>query len=138
MYPFEKYKLKKIELDKSKKHHVDMYDALRWIGEENEAIVLAVGWVDIQSEFSMYRLQDMIHDLNLARYYDSYDDWCENSLDPSKLDLKLILDHEKIDYHDFDGDLIELINKNDISVKENYVKSKTVCAAVKGVYNFFN
>ena len=120
MYPFEKYKLKKIELDKSKKHHVDMYDALRWIGEENEAIVLAVGWVDIQSEFSMYRLQDMIHDLNLARYYDSYDDWCENSLDTSKLDLKLILDHEKIDYHDFDGDLIELINKNDISL-ENWL-----------------
>lgn len=115
---FEDYKLKEIELDKSKKHHVDMYAALRRIGEENDSIVLAIGWVDIRSEFSMYRLQDMIHDLDLARYFESYDDWCENSLDPTKLDLKKVLDSENIDYRDFDGELIDLITENDISLED--------------------
>lgn len=118
MSHFEDYKLKEIELDKSKKHHVDMYAALRNIEEENEAIVLAVGWVDNRSEFSMYNLQDMIHDLDLARYFESYDDWCENSLDPTRLDLKIVLDSKKIDYQDFDGELIDLIIKNDISLED--------------------
>ena len=115
---FEDYKLREIEIGKSKKHHVDMYQALRRIGTENEAIVLAIGWVDNRSEFSMYRLQDMIHDLGLARYFESYDDWCENSLDSSRLDLKDVLDRKKIDYQDFDGELIDLIIKNDISLED--------------------
>ena len=114
---FENYKLKEIEFDNSKKHYVDMYSALRHIGEEIEAIVLAVGWVDTRSEFSMYDLQDMIHDLDLARYFVSYDDWCKNSPDPTKLDLKKVLDYEKIDYHDFDGELIDLVINNDISLE---------------------
>ena len=115
---FENYKLKEIEFDNSKKHYVDMYSALKHIEEETEAIVLAVGWVDIRSEFSMYDLQDMIHDLNLARYFESYDDWCENSPNPTRLDLKEVLDRENIDYNDFDGELIDLVIKNDISLED--------------------
>ena len=45
MYLNNAYKLKET-INKSKKHHVDMYNVLNRIGSENDAIVLAVCVVD--------------------------------------------------------------------------------------------
>ena len=118
MSQFEDYKLNEIDKDNSKKHYLDMYMALHRIDEDMDSVGLAAGGVNLDSEFSIYELQDMILDLDLARYFKSYDDWCENSPDPSKLDLLMILSYNNVDYREGDGELIDLIIQNDISLED--------------------
>ena len=116
---FENYKLKEIPLDKSKKHHADMYQALNHIENEMDSVCLSVGCFDRHSEFSGYDLRDMILDLDLARYYESYDEWCQKSPDPTKLNLKEVLRFHKIDFTDSDKKLIDIVEENDISLEDD-------------------
>lgn len=105
-------------LKNQKKHYHDMYCALRRIDEDNDSVVLAAWGIDIISEFSEYEIQDMIYDLELIEFFESYEDWCENSVDPTQLDLRFVLSGVGIDYHNSDEELIDLVVKNNVSLED--------------------
>lgn len=113
-----RHKLNHMEYDKSEAYYLDVYRILKLINEENDALVLAAFSFDLESDFTEYALQDMIHDLGLVDCFESYEDWCENSVDSSKFSLKSVLNFKGLDSHGSDEELLLRINENKIPLED--------------------
>lgn len=113
-----KHKLNNFEYDQSKAYYLDIYRILKWIKEENDAPILTVFSIDFESDFTEYALDEMISDLDLIDRFASYEDWCENSVDPSKLSLKSVLYFYDIDSQGDEEELLLRIDENDIQLEE--------------------
>ena len=118
---YNRHKLSQIDSERPYTYFKDMYGILKKIEDDNDAVVLAVFGIDLESDFTEYALQDMVNDLKLVEYFKSYEDWCENSVDSTLLDLRQVLSFYNIDNHGDEEELLSKIGEHDIPLVEDWL-----------------